>query len=323
VDVGGLVLSVAGVSAVVYTVIEASGWGWGSVRTVAGFAVGIAVLAQFAVWEGRQAHPMLDLRVFSNRRFSGGSLAVTAGFLTLFGFIFVITQYFQFVKAYTAFETGVRMLPVAVSIALASVIGPRLAGRVGTTGVVAGGLAVFAGGLAWTSTVSAATSYGEIAAQMVLLGAGLGFTTSPATESIMGSLSVDRAGVGSAVNDTTRELGGTLGVAVIGSVFASIYASRLANLDVIASLSASARASAGRSLAAAYQVAGSLPPPRARSVVAAANSAFLDGFQVACLVCAGIAVLAAVAVMRLLPARAASASEPIAVEERPRSLEAA
>jgi predicted MFS family arabinose efflux permease len=248
---------------------------------------------------------------------------VTAGFLTLFGFIFVITQYFQFVKAYTAFGTGVRMLPVAVSIAVASVVGPRLAGRVGTTGVVAGGLAVFAAGLAWTSTVSAATPYGEIAAQMVLLGAGLGFTTSPATEAIMGSLSVDKAGVGSAVNDTTRELGGTLGVAVVGSVFASIYASRLANFGAIASLPAAARAASGRSLAAAYQVAGGLPAPRGQSVIAAANSAFLDGLQVACLVCAGIAVLAAVVVMRLLPARATGTSQSVSPEDHRDVLEAA
>jgi predicted MFS family arabinose efflux permease len=278
--------------------------------------LGAAVLAQFGEWERRRAHPMLDLRVFSNRRFSGGSLAVTTGFLTLFGFIFVITQYFQFVMRYTAFETGVRMLPVAASIAIGSLVGPRLAARVGTTAVVAGGLAVFAAGLAWTSTVSAATSYGEIAAQMVLLGAGLGFTTAPATESIMGSLSVDKAGVGSAVNDTTRELGGTLGVAVVGSVFASIYASRLANLSAITSLPAAARATAGRSLAAAYQVAGGLPAPRGQSVIAAANSAFLDGLQVACLVCAGIAILGAAAVMRLLPARAESAPPSIGPAQR-------
>ena len=102
---------------------------------------------------------MLDVSVFFNRRFSGGSLAVTAGFLTLFGFIFVITQYFQFIKDYSAFQTGVRLLPVAGSIALASILGPRLVERVGTTAVVAAGLAVFAAGLAWASTADAATPY--------------------------------------------------------------------------------------------------------------------------------------------------------------------
>ena len=179
---------------------------------------------------------MLDVSVFLSRRFSGGSLAVTAGFLTLFGFIFVITQYFQFIKEYSAFQTGVRLLPVAGSIALASVLGPRLVERVGTTGVVAAGLTVFAAGLAWASTVDEATSYSEIAIQMVLLGGGLGLTTAPATEAIMGSLSADKAGVGSAVNDTTRELGGTLGVAIVGSVFASVYSGRLGSASALTGL---------------------------------------------------------------------------------------
>src|ERR1700761_146907 len=210
VDIPGLMLSAAGIPALVYTVIEAPSWGWTSTRVVAGFTLAAVVLVGFALWERRSSHPMLDISVFGNRRFSGGSLAVTAGFLTLFGFIFVITQYFQFVKDYSAFESGVRLLPVAVSIALASIAGPRLVERVGTTAVVAGGLAVFATGLAWASTVDAATPYTEIALQMLLLGGGLGLTFAPATEAIMGSLPADKAGVGSAVNDTTREFGGTL-----------------------------------------------------------------------------------------------------------------
>ncbi|MDT2007088.1 DHA2 family efflux MFS transporter permease subunit [Rhodococcus opacus] len=304
VDVGGLILSVVGITAVIYTIIEAAGWGWGSSRTIAGFAFGAAILAGFSAWERRRVHPMLDLSVFGNRRFSGGSLAVTAGFLTLFGFIFVITQYFQFVRGYAAFETGVRLLPVAGSIVFGSIVGPRLVARVGTTSVVAPGLVVFATGLAWSSTVDAATSYPQIAAQMVLLGAGLGLTTAPATEAIMGSLSVDKAAVGSAVNDTTRELGGTLGVAIVGSVFASIYTGRLAGESVIAALPAGARDAASRSMAGAYQVAAQIGGAQAQSVLAAANHAFLDGLQVGALVCAGVAAAAAVVVAVLLPARA-------------------
>ncbi len=126
VDVPGLILSATGITTLVYTVIEAPTWGWTDGRTAAGFALAAIVLAAFARWERRSTHPMLDVSVFFNRRFSGGSLAVTAGFLTLFGFIFVITQYFQFIKDYTAFQAGVRLLPVAASIALASILGPRL-----------------------------------------------------------------------------------------------------------------------------------------------------------------------------------------------------
>ena len=171
VDLPGLILSCTGVTALIYTVIEAPTWGWGSARAAGGFGIAVVVLAVFALWERRSSHPMLDVSVFANRRFSGGSLAVTAGFLTLFGFIFVITQYFQFIKGYSAFEAGVRLLPVAVSIAVASVLGPRIVERAGTTAVDAAGLTLFAAGLAWASTADAATPYLQIAGQMVLLGA--------------------------------------------------------------------------------------------------------------------------------------------------------
>ena len=139
-------------TALVYTIIEAPNYGWTSGHTIAGFAVAAVVVAVFIWWEQRRAHPMLDLSVFRDRRFSGGSLAITAGFLTLFGFIFVITQYFQFIKGYSAFETGVRLLPVAASIAIASIVGPRIVEWIGTTIVVAGGLAMFGAGLGWAAT---------------------------------------------------------------------------------------------------------------------------------------------------------------------------
>ncbi|WAC90645.1 MFS transporter [Mycobacterium sp. Aquia_213] len=303
VDVPGLLLSAAGITALVYTVIEAPSWGWTSNRAVLGFAAAAVLLVAFALWERRSTHPMLDVTVFANRRFSGGSLAVTAGFLTLFGFIFVITQYFQFIKEYSAFQSGVRLLPVAISIAVASILGPRLVEWIGTTAVVAGGLTVFAAGLAWASTADAATSYLEIALQMLLLGGGLGLTFSPATESIMGSLSADKAGIGSAVNDTTRELGGTLGVAIVGSVFASVYSADLGSAPALAGLPAEVTSAMRSSMAVAHKVIEQLPAERAGQVRDAVNHAFLDGLQVGSLVCAGIALAAAIVVAGLLPAR--------------------
>ena len=302
VDVPGLVLSSIGVSALIYTVIKAPDWGWSGPRTLAGFAAAAIVLAAFALWERRSSHPMLDISVFAQRRFSGGSVAVTAGFLTLFGFIFVITQYFQFVKTYTAFESGVRLLPVAVSIVAGSVLGPRIVQRIGSTMVVAAGLAIFAAGLAWASTVDASTPYTQIAMQMLLLGGGLGLTMAPATEAIMGSLSADKAGVGSAVNDTTRELGGTLGVAIVGSVFASVYTAGLGSSAALAGLPTDIRSVMQRSMAAAYKVIGQLPPGRIADIRDAVNHAFLDGLRVGSLVCAGIALGAALVVAVLLPA---------------------
>jgi hypothetical protein len=287
----------------VYTVIEAPTWGWTNVRTTIGFVMAALILTGFAMWERRSSHPMLDVTVFVNRRFSGGSLAITSGFLTLFGFIFVITQYFQFVKEYSAFETGVRLLPVAASIAIASVAGPRLVERVGSTVVVAAGLVIFAAGLAWASTVAASTSYSDIALQMLLLGGGLGLTTAPATEAIMGSLSADKAGVGSAVNDTTREFGGTLGVAIVGSVFASLYSHGIGSAAALSALPADLRSTMGRSMAVAHSVIAHVPAQQSDAVRNAVNGAFHDGLHIGTLVCAGIALTAAVVVAWLLPAR--------------------
>jgi EmrB/QacA subfamily drug resistance transporter len=306
-DMPGLVLSAIGITALVYTVIGAPGWGWGSARTAMGFAAAILILIVFALWERRSPQPMLDVSVFANRRFSGGSLAVAAGFLTLFGFIFVITQYFQFIKAYSAFQAGVGLLPVAVSIAVASVVGPRVVHRIGTTTVVSAGLAVFAAGLAWASTADASTPYAVLAMQMVLLGSGLGLTTAPATEAIMGSLNADKAGVGSAVNDTTRELGGTLGVAIVGSVFASVYSGGVASAPALAALPPGLRSTVEGSMAAAYKVIGQVPlsADRITALRTAVDHAFLNGMRVGSLVCAGIAMGAAVVVVALLPAREA------------------
>ena len=317
VDLPGLILSCTGVTALIYTVIEAPTWGWGSPRAAGGFGIAVVVLAVFALWERRSSHPMLDVSVFANRRFSGGSLAVTAGFLTLFGFIFVITQYFQFIKGYSAFEAGVRLLPVAVSIAVASVLGPRIVERAGTTAVVAAGLTLFAAGLAWASTADAATPYLQIAGQMVLLGGGLGLTTAPATEAIMGSLSISKAGIGSAVNDTTRELGGTLGVAIVGSVFASIYSGRLGSAAALTALPADVRSTMTNSMAAAYRVIGQLPAAQAASVRGAVDHAFLGGMQIGSLVCAAIALAAAIVVAVLLPARTQRSAAEITEQAQP------
>src|SRR5579859_3020202 len=228
VDIPGLVLSSAAMALLVFTIIEAPTYGWTAGRSVAGFAVSAILLAAFIVRERRTAHPMLDVRLFRNMRFSAASGAVTVSFFTLFGFIFLITQYFQFVRGYAPLSTGVRLLPVAVSVGIGSVAGTQLAVRAGTKLIVTTGLVAVAGFYAWVAvTTSATTSYGIIAAQMVLYGLGMGLTSAPATESIMGAISAAKAGVGSAVNDSTRLVGGTLGVAVLGSVSASVYGSRL------------------------------------------------------------------------------------------------
>ena len=193
-----------------------------------GFGGTLLLLAVFIRLETAADHPMLDISLFRDRRFSAAATAVTISTFALFGFIFLITQYFQFVRDYTALGTGTRILPVAAAIAGSSILGGFLAPRVGVKAVVTVGMAMLGGAFVWISTMAVDASYaGAIVPQMLLMGTGLGLISTPATESIMQVLPPARAGVGSAVNDATRELGGTLGVAVVGSLFSSLYAARL------------------------------------------------------------------------------------------------
>jgi EmrB/QacA subfamily drug resistance transporter len=305
-DRPGLLLSTAAMAALIYTIIEAPNQGWNSVRTIGGFALAAALFIAFLAWERRVRVPMLDVDLFRNLRFSAASGSVTITFFSLMGFIFLVTLYFQFLKGYGALSTGVRLLPVATTVGITSVLGTALAVRAGTKLVVTGGLISLAWGLAWTSSASESTSYLTIAGQMIFIGAGIGLTSAPATESIMGAVSRAKAGVGSAVNDATRILGGTLGVAVIGSIYASLYASRLdATLpsEVPEAITSTAHRSVGEAFGAAAQLDAAGNSGLSQALHNAASGAFFDGFQAACLVAAGVAIAGAVMAVVLIPAQ--------------------
>jgi len=318
IDWRGLILSTAGMGTIVFAIIEAPGWGWSSARTIVTAAVGLAIFATFVLVERRTEQPMLDVRLFRNLRFTAASGSIAVGFFTLAGFTFLVTQYFQFVKAYTALQTGVRILPVAISIAAAAIIGTRLAVAVGNKAVVATGLLLFGGALFWISTASATTAYPIIVAQMVIGGSGLGMITAPATEAIMGAVAKEKAGVGSAVNDATRLFGATLGVAVIGSIAASLYASRLgATLPsgLPAPVAAAAGGSVGGALVAAQALARQGAAGVARALDAAAIGAFLHAFHGALRVAGSVAIAGALFAARFLPSRPAVERDLTPVEE--------
>ena len=308
-DIPGLVLSSLTMAVLVFTVIEAPAYGWTAARSLAGFAVSAAGLAAFIAAERRAAHPMLDVRIFRDMRFSAASGAVTVSFFTLLGFIFLITQYFQFVRGYSALSAGVRLLPVAMAVAVGSIAGTQLAVRAGTKLVVTTGLVAMAVFYGWVAaTTSATLSYGFIAVQMVVYGLGMGLTSGPATESIMGAISRSRAGVGSAVNDATRLIGGTLGVAVIGSVYASVYGSRL-TATTPAGVPGQVAALAHQSVGAAYAAAGGVAslghPVLGQALRLAATNAFLRGLTAGALVAGGVAAAGAVLAALFLPAQPA------------------
>jgi EmrB/QacA subfamily drug resistance transporter len=314
IDLPGFALSTAGMAALVYTIIEAPSHGWSGARSLGGFAIALVALVAFVAWERRTPAPMLDVRLFRNLRFTAASASVTVAFFSLFGFIFLMTQYFQFIRGYGPLSTGVHLLPVATSVAIGSVLGTRLAVKLGTKLVVTAGLLAVAAFYVWVSLIAARTGYGIIAIQMVLYGLGMGFTSSPATESIIGAVSKHQAGVSSAVNDTTRLLGGTLGVAVIGSVYATVYNSRLASglpRGFPGPLAHAAHQSVGGGLAVAGRLSAVGQHHAALAVHRAVSGAFIHGLGVGCLVAGGVAVAGALLAARLLPAQPPHAQDDI------------
>ncbi len=246
---------------------------------------------------------------------------MTVSFFTLFGFIFLITQYFQFLRGYSPLSTGVHLLPVATAVAASSVAGTQAAVRIGTKAVVAGGLLLIAAFYFWAAaTTSTTLSYGVISVQMVVYGLGLGFTSAPATESIMGAIAARTAGVGSAVNDTTRLIGGTLGVAVIGSVYASLYQHRiggLRGLGVPGQLVQTSQQSLGAGLTVARHLTTGGHAALGQLVNVTATNAFLHGMQVGCLVAAAVALAGGIAAAALLPARPAAPADVSAPADAP------
>src|SRR3984957_19292119 len=266
----GAVLSAAGIALLTWSIIEAPQHGWGSAATVGGILGSLAILSGFAWWQARRPDPMLDVRLFRNPRFSAASAAIALAFFGLFGFIFMITQYFQVVRGYDPLGAGLATLPFAFVTAGFSPVAMLLMRRFGTKLVVAAGMIMMCAGFLVAATTAVDSPYwGKVIVSMALMAAGLGLTTGPATEAIMGALPPGKSGAGSAVNDTTREVGGTLGVAIIGSVLNSAYGSHV--LAGLSSLGGTAAAGhlAGQSVVGGMNVAARLPePPRAAAATA-------------------------------------------------------
>ena len=312
-DIVGVLLSVGAIVTLVWSVIEGPNNGWTSAIELTGFAGAAVLLAAFVAWESRHPHPVLSIALFANRRFSAGAGAISVAFFGLFGFIFVVTQYFQVVRGYGTLDAGLRTLPFAIVIGAVAPLAVQVAARVGSTTVVSGGLVLMAAGFGLAATLPADAAYfGPVVLSMTLMAAGLGLVSGPATEAIMGALPRETAGAGSAVNDTTREVGGTLGVAVMGSVMSAIYGGKLVDALHGMGLDHRTQDTARSSVAAGFEVAQRLHSPQ---VAAAVRSAFLSGMHTASWVAAGATLAGAVLVAFALPARGVErATEPVAPE---------
>src|SRR3954451_3033078 len=258
-DPVGATFSIVAISSLVYAIIQAPERGWTSTASAVNFAAGIAVGILFVGWEMRRNDPMLDIRLFRNRSFSGGSLALALLFVAMAGTVFLQAQYLQFVLQYTPLAAGFALVPAAIGMLTGTGFGAHLSTQFGGRVTVATGTFVAGVGVAVQAALLDGGSYVPTGIGLLLFGLGAGIAMPPATEMIMATLPPARAGVGSAVNDTVREFGGVLGVAVIGSVAATTYAASMrSQLDQFQGLSGVDRSLLVDNVGAAVQTARGL-----------------------------------------------------------------
>ncbi len=299
-DLVGAGLSIVGLGALLYGIIEGPIQGWSDGVTLGAFAVAVVVLFAFGWWELRIPNPMLDLTFFKDPSFSAASAAISLNFFAMFGTFFLLTQYLQVVRGYSPLSAGVRTLPMALTMMIAAPLSARLVQRFGRKLVMSIGLVVVGIGLTLLSRLDIETPYALLGVSLVVTALGMASTMAPATASIMSSLPLRKAGVGSAWNDTTRELGGALGVAVLGSVATSAYVSRVTDAlpsglpDTVARV-------AETSVGAAVEAARSLPPGVGETLQRVAKGAFVDASTEALLIGAGVVFVAAALVARYMP----------------------
>ena len=290
VDVAGAALAVLGLGALVFSVIEAPTAGWLSSRTLVGLAVGLVVLAVFVGWQLRTARPLLDPRLFRLPAFAAGTLSITLQFFAFFGFIFLVLQYLQLVRGDSPLVAALSLIPMAAAMMPAARLAPRAAARVGARRVCVLGLALLTSALVVLAQLDPGSSYWLLLGGLVPLGAGMGLAMTPATTAITDALPAAKQGVGSAINDLSRELGGALAIAVLGSALSALYRGHLDLTGLPESVAESARSS--------LALATRLGTP----VADQARQAFVDGMTAALLCAAAVVAAAAVAVAVLLRA---------------------
>ncbi len=290
--IGG-VLSIVGIAALLFAIIEGPHLGWLNPIVLGTFGAAIVVGVAFIWWELRTEHPMLPMAFFQNRLFSVGSGVITLVFFIMFGFFLLQTLFLQFVLGYSALSAGIAALPLSFAFVLIAPRTASLVARFGSGAVMGIGFAIMAGGLALLTSASTSTTYPVLALTFVLLGIGMALVSAPATGIIMMSTPLDKAGVGSAVNDTTRELGGALGIAIAGSLIATIYG---ATIDLTSlGLSAATSDTAIESIGGAFGVAASIGGETGAQLLLASQKAFATAFAWTMGIAALVSIVAGIA----------------------------
>lgn len=297
-DVGGSILAALAIGGLVLGIHEGPEKGWTDPLTVAGIVVGLLALVAFVAWERRHEHPILDVRVFADRSLAAGSVTLLVVFGIMFGLFLVLIQYLQAVLGYSAIRSASGLMPMAVVLMTFSSIAPRLAARLGTRRMLVVGLGAFTAGLVLLATLASAEGgYWSVLPGLLVVGLGLGLSMTPGTTAITGALPEEQQGVASALNDTVRELGGAIGVALLGSMLNSGYRSGVAGLE--GTIPSQAFEPVREGIGGAIAVAGApaTPPRTGEAILTTARDAFVDGWQLSLWVGVAIAVSALVFVI--------------------------
>jgi EmrB/QacA subfamily drug resistance transporter len=304
-DYVGSVVSIAGLFALVYGIIQAGQDGWTASHVLWAFGAAVVVLTFFIIWELRSPSAMLPIHFFKNMSFTGANVALTMISFAMMGVMFFMSLYFQTVLKYTPFEAGVRMLPMAACTFVASFLSAKVANFLGTKVTVAIGISLASAGFFYLAAIASVdTTYTQILIAMIITSLGMGLTMSPATNSVMGSIPVDQSGVGSAMNNTTRQVGAALGVAVLGSLLNSNYIASINSFNWPAQVPEKVLAVVRSSVQGAHVIADKLGDPQlGQMIISQANQAFVQAASRTMLISAIIVVAAAVVSLIILPNR--------------------
>lgn len=298
-DPPGALLSIGGLAALLYAIIEGPNLGWTSGAVIAFFAVAAVLLAAFAWWELRARFPMLDLRVFRDPSMALGSLTILVAFFGMFGMFFLVTQFLQFSQGHSPLAAALRLLPVGFVVVIAAPRGAALAARYGPRPVVAGGLLLTAIGLVGLGSLAPDDPYALLLLALAATAGGMALAMPSATSAIVSSVPQAKAGVASAINDTTREVGGALGIAIVGSAMSAAYRDRIEGaLDGLSPANADL---AGESVGVAIAVASAVGGPEGAALRTAAQEAFSEAMLVAMVIAAAVVLVAAVAAAGFFP----------------------
>lgn len=313
-DLPGAALAISGLGLVLWGLIEAPSWGWSSLGVLASLIGGVSLLGLLVLWEGRSSHPLLRLDLLRRPRFYAASLSLALVMFGLFGAFFVLTQYLQFFLGYSPLQAGLRITPIALLLALASVTSPALVRRIGTKLVVAAGLGVCALGLWRCGLLGVQDGYLHLLPWIMLIGIGAGLSMPAATDSVMGSVPAEESAVAAGTNSTAIQVGGSFGVAVVGSVLATRYQDYLSAKLAGEAMPEAIRHAILGSLGGALGVASHLAGPLGSALAAVARLAFMQGVDVSMAVAAAVAAGGALLALVRLPSGPAAVEQPEAAE---------